>query len=105
VPPDDRLWLDDHDPVKTAGPQTIEQNPEGPVQPRQPGAGPATVSKNLQLVAKSHHLELQVEACPQAGKKAMNDGNDDTASRPILALGWIATAAMGVAAVGMFIPG
>jgi hypothetical protein len=35
----------------------------------------------------------------------MNDGNDDTASRPILALGWIATAAMGVAAVGMFIPG
>ena len=79
MPPDDRLRLDDHDPVKTAGPQTIEQNPEGPVQPRQPGAGSVTVSKNLQLVAKSHHLELQVDASPQAGKKAVNDGNDDLA--------------------------
>jgi len=29
-----------------------------------------TVSKNLQLVAKSHHLELQVNPSPQAGKKA-----------------------------------
>jgi len=28
-----------------------------------------------------------------------------TASRPIVALGWIATAMMGAAAVGMFIPG
>src|SRR5258708_21900580 len=71
--------LDDHDPVKTAGPQTIEQNPQGPVQPRQPGAGSLTVSKNLQLVAKSHHLELQVNASPQAGKKAMNERNDDLA--------------------------
>jgi hypothetical protein len=79
VPPDDRPRLYDHDPFKTAGPQTIEQNPEGPVQPRQPGAGPATVSKNPQLVAKSHHLELQVDASPEAGKKAMNDGNDDLA--------------------------
>jgi hypothetical protein len=50
-----------------------------PVQPRQPGAGSLTVSKNLQLVAKSHHLELQVDASPQAGKKAVNDGNDDLA--------------------------
>ena len=71
--------LDDHDPVKTAGPQTVEQNPEGPVQPRQPGAGSLTVSKNLQLVAKSHHLELKVDASPEAGKKAVNDGNDDLA--------------------------
>jgi hypothetical protein len=62
--------LDDHDPVKTAGPQTVEQNPEGPVQPRQPGAGSLTVSKNLQLVAKSHYLALQVNPSPQAGKKA-----------------------------------
>jgi hypothetical protein len=57
----------------------MEQNPEGPVQPRQPGAGSLTVSKNLQLVAKSHHIELQVNASPQAGKKAMNDRNDDLA--------------------------
>src|SRR6266446_5936444 len=71
--------LDDHDPVKTAGPKTIEQNPEGPIQPRQPGAGSLTVSKNLQLVAKSHHLELQVEASPEAGKEAVNERNDDLA--------------------------
>jgi hypothetical protein len=38
-----------------------------------------TVSKNLQLVAKSHHLELQVDASPQAGKKTVNDGNDGLA--------------------------
>ena len=62
--------LDDHDPAKTAGPQTIEQNPEGPVPPRQPGAGSLTVSKNLQLVAQSHHVELQVNPSLQAGKKA-----------------------------------
>jgi hypothetical protein len=33
----------------------------------------------LQLVAKSHHLELKVDASPEAGQKAVNDGNDDLA--------------------------
>jgi hypothetical protein len=29
--------------------------------------------------AKSHHLELKVDASPEAGKKAVNDGNEDFA--------------------------
>jgi hypothetical protein len=44
------------------------------VEPCHPGAVSLTVSKNLQLVAKSHHLELKLDARPEAAKKAMNDG-------------------------------
>ena len=80
MPSIDGLRLDDHYPVvKTAGPKTIEQNPEDPVESRQPGAGSLTVSQNLQLIAKSHHLELKVDPSPEAGNKAVNDGNDDFA--------------------------
>jgi len=57
----------------------IEKNPKGPIQPRQPDARSLITSKNLQLVAKSHNLELQVGASPEAGKKAVNERNEDLA--------------------------
>ena len=49
VPPDDGLWLDDHQGVHAAGPKTIEQNPKGSVQPRQPDARSSVTSKNFEF--------------------------------------------------------
>jgi hypothetical protein len=69
VPPDDGLRLDDHHGVQAAGPKTVEQNPKGSVQPRHPDAGSWVTSENLDLVAKSGHLKLQVDATPEAGKR------------------------------------
>ena len=79
MPPDDGLRLDDHHGIQAAGPKTIEQNPKGSVQPRQPDAGSLVTSKNLDLVAKNGHLKLQVDASSEAGKEAAEDGNDDLA--------------------------
>jgi hypothetical protein len=76
VPPDDGLRLDDHNGIKTAGPKTIEQNPKGSVQPRQPDARSLVAAKNLDLVAKNGHLQLQIHASSEAGKDAMENGND-----------------------------
>ena len=67
--------LDNHHCVQAAGPMTIEQNPKGSVQPRQPDAGSLFTSKNLDLVAKNGHLKLQVDASSEAGKEAAEDGN------------------------------
>jgi len=75
VPPDDGLRLDDHNGIKAAEPKTIEQNPKGSVQKRQPDAGSLVTSQNLDLVAKSGHLQLH--ASSEAEKEAMEDGNDD----------------------------
>ena len=79
MPPDYGLRLDNHHCVQAAGPKTIEQNPKGSVQPRQPDAGSLVTLKNLDLVAKNGHLKLQVEASSEAGKEAAEDGNDDRA--------------------------
>ena len=75
----DGLRLDDHHGVQAAGPKTIEQNPKGSVQPRQPDAGSSVTSKNLDLVAKSGHLQLQLHASSKAGKETVKNGNDDPA--------------------------
>jgi hypothetical protein len=79
VPPDDGLRLDDRNGVKAARPKTIEQNPKGSVQLRQLDAGSLVASKNLDLVAKSGHLQLQIHASSEAGKEAMENGNYDPA--------------------------
>jgi hypothetical protein len=79
VPPDDGLRLDDHHGIQAAGPKTIEQNPKGSVQPRQPDAGSSVTSKNLDVVAKSGHLELQLHARSKAGKEGVENGDDDPA--------------------------
>jgi len=73
------IRLDNHHCVQAAEPKTIEQNPKGSVQPRQPDAGSLVTSKNLDLVAKNGHLKLQVDASSEAGKEAAEDGNDDLA--------------------------
>jgi hypothetical protein len=82
MPPDYGLRLDNHHCVQAAGPKTIEQNPKGSVQPRQPDAGSLVTSKNLDLVAKNGHLKLQVDASSEAGKEPLEDGNDDLAHDP-----------------------
>ena len=79
MPPDYGLRLDNHHCVQAVGPKTIEHNPKGSVQPRQPDAGSLVTSKNLDLVAKNGHLNLQVDASSEAGKEAVEDGNDDVA--------------------------
>jgi hypothetical protein len=84
VPPDDGLRLDDHHGIQAVGPKTIEQNPKGSVQARQPDAGSLVTSKNLDLVAKSGHLQLQLHAGSEAGKEAVENGNDDPAHAPML---------------------
>ena len=74
MPPDDGLWLDNHHCVQAAGPKTIEQNPKGSVQPREPDTGSLVTSKNLDLVAKNGHLELQVDTSSEAGKEPWRTG-------------------------------
>jgi hypothetical protein len=65
--------------TQSLGPKTIEQNPKGSVQPRQPDAGSLVTSKNLDLVAKNGNLKLQIDASSEAGKEAAENGNDDLA--------------------------
>jgi hypothetical protein len=84
VPPHHGGRLDEHHRVNAAGPETIEQNPEYSVEPTQPDPGLAVTSKNFQLVAESHHLELQIGTSSEARENAMEDGNQDVAHAPTL---------------------
>ena len=79
MPPDHGLWLDDHHRAQTVGPDPIEQNPESSVQPREPDAGSPVTSKNLNLVAKSGDLKLQIDAGQEAGKETVEGRNNDFA--------------------------
>ena len=51
-------WLHDDD-VQAARPQTIEPDPEEPVDPGQPGPGRPFALENQQLMAKGNEFELQ----------------------------------------------
>ena len=58
MPPDHGFWFDDNDGVQAARPNSIEQDPEGPLQSGQPHLGSLVASKDVQLMTKSDDLEL-----------------------------------------------
>jgi hypothetical protein len=63
--------LDDHHRSKTAGPEAVEQNPEGSIEPRQAGLSSRPAVKDFQLMTKRDDLELQISSRSQAGKEAV----------------------------------
>jgi len=70
--------------VNTAGPEAIEQNPEYAVDPSQPDPSVAVTSKNFQLVAESHHLDLQIGKNAEARENTVKEGKQNPMHAPTL---------------------
>ncbi len=56
---DDGLRFDDDDDTHATGPQTIEPDPEEPVDPAQPGPGRRFALEHRQRMAEGHEFEVQ----------------------------------------------
>jgi hypothetical protein len=74
VPSHHGVRLNDEHCPETAGPEAVEQNPEGPIQLRQTSLGSWRALQNLQLMTKSHNLELQGSSTPKADYEAVEKG-------------------------------
>ena len=59
VPANDGVRLDDDDDVEAGGPQTIETDPEQPVDPRQQRPGSPVALEHRNLMAKGNEFKLQ----------------------------------------------
>ncbi len=68
---------DDHYGIKTAGPEAVEQYPEGAVQTRQADPGPSAALDKLKLMTEGNDFELQFGATSEAGKNAVEEGTKD----------------------------
>ena len=78
VPLHHRVRLDDRHRSKTAGPEAVEQNPEGSIEPRQAGLSSRPASKDFQLMTKSDDLDLHISSPSEAGMEAVGKGTKDS---------------------------
>ncbi len=78
MPTNDGVRLDDDDDVQAARPQTIEPNPEEPVDPSQPGPGRPFALEHRQLMAEGNEFELQRGPVSKAWD---DDGEKQSADR------------------------
>ena len=77
VPSHHGVRLDDHYRPKTAGPEAVEQNPEGSVELRQADLGSWPALKDFQLVTKRDDLDLQISSPSEAAQDAVEKGTKD----------------------------
>ena len=84
VPANDGVRLDDDDDVQAARPQTIEPDPEEPVDPGQPGPGRPLALEHRNLMAKGNEFELQRGPVSKARKEGGEQQRENRRHPPIL---------------------
>jgi hypothetical protein len=70
---DYRCWLDQHHRLQTARPQSVEHDPEQPVEGKQPEPTRPLAAKNVQLMTEGEVLQLHNRPATESACKPRND--------------------------------
>ncbi len=77
VPSHHGVRFDNQHRPKTAGPEAVEQNPEGSIEPRQTDLGSWPALKDFQLITKRDDLDLQIGSHSEARNETVEKGTKD----------------------------